>query len=55
MGVGGLAADGDLFEPAVAMETEQEVCDFKRILAHNRSLVQYMHTQQVHVQCMDNH
>ena len=32
MGVGGLAADGDLFEPVVAMETEQEGYDFKGFL-----------------------
>ena len=29
MEVVGLVADGDLFEPVVAMETEQEGCDLK--------------------------
>ena len=34
MGVGGLVDDGDLFEPVVAMETEQEGYDTKGLTDH---------------------
>ena len=35
MGVGGLVPDGDLFEPVVAMETEQEGYDIKGLTLYN--------------------
>ena len=56
MGLAALLADGDLFEPIVAMETEQEGYDHKtvKLFIHTYSdIYTYIaHYVYVHVECL---
>ena len=51
MGVGGLVDDGDLFEPVVAMETEQEGYDIKGLTDHMYNTC--TQNKNMHVVCMN--